>query len=156
MHLNTRMKTIKYFLLYMALAASDLHAASLALQAERFAGMSTRNFVGTAHGRLACAASVDVVVASATGYKFNTKSTAVMFKQLRTQKTWKQVSKPVAGAIVITPTGISKRRHGHVGIVGSDGRTIYSNSSKLRKFVANYDVGKWKKRFGKTYYFLHV
>jgi mannosyl-glycoprotein endo-beta-N-acetylglucosaminidase len=142
---------------YKAFGGSDVSGAgtppttqkvsysNLANAAEGNLGMDTTQDPGTSGGVLACADAVSRVLKSA-GYKLApTNSTVELYKELK-QGGWQEVNPNTPGAIVVSPSTGTK--HGHTGIVGSDGKTIYSNSSKDGKWEANYTTDSWSERFG--------
>lgn len=58
-----------------------------------------------------------------------------------------RVNEAIPECIVLSPTGTgNKGTVGHVGIVMSD-LTIASNDSRTGKFLKNYDLPSWKRRY---------
>jgi len=84
-------------------------------------------------------------------------STTRMYLALLGNKKWIEVSKPLAGDVVISPT--QGKRTGHVGIF-SYGDSILSNNSETGLFDAHWRLDAWKKYYGKkglpTYYFRRI
>jgi hypothetical protein len=68
----------------------------------------------------------------------------------------KEVAAPVAGQITVIITPSDSQGHGHVGFVGTDGQTVYSNSSSTGLFSQNYSVDSWTGRQSnsRTHYFV--
>ena len=127
-------------------------------KAKEFVGHDTSNVPGTENGNLACAWSVNEVVRlalgkpiSADGHGHNGLGTDGIFAVL--QKHHTQVTTPVPGAIIISPTPPNGSVHGHVGIVGQspsgsfDNTQIFSNSSSLRRFAQNRTIKSWMQRY---------
>jgi len=66
------------------------------------------------------------------------------------KKTYKTVTEPLPGDIIMSPTGTGKYGTiGHVGVVMGDG-TIASNDSRTGLFVKNYSMETWKRRYHET------
>jgi hypothetical protein len=128
-------------------------SVSLLEKAKQMDGTRSAKLKGTNGGRLACAAMV-VKVADEAGIEVpRTYSTRDMFYKLKEDPYWRQVRQPTPGAIVISPTGYSRKR-GHVGIIDEDGR-IWSNNSSHKRWDDHYDLPAWKNRWGNnTYYFV--
>ena len=73
--------------------------------------------------------------------------TATLFQYLIKSPEFQQVMVPESGDIIISPTGMGNgSMQGHVGIVGKNG-TIMSNSSATGKFMSNYTIDTWTKRY---------
>ena len=103
----------------------------------------------TNHGKLACAWAVNEVVREALGQTISADklSTIAIFEALSRQGKGIRIGdlnliKP--GAIIIAPT--QGNTHGHVGIVGENGR-VYSNDSSLKLFCQNYTIVRWTARY---------
>lgn len=98
---------------------------------------------------LACAETVNAIHKYAFWFEIGGgASTYQMYKALLSHKDFIKVDQPMAGDIVISPTGYGngKLSNGHVGIVGAND-TIMSNSSKTGTFESNYTLVSWKKRY---------
>lgn len=103
---------------------------------------------------LGCADAVNEVVYRAIGKEIGGGiSTYRMYEVLQDRKRFVQVSAPIAGDIVISPTGYrkfnSKIKNGHVGIVGEDKR-ILSNNSRTGEWDDYYTLDTWKARYVET------
>lgn len=116
-------------------------------------GLSSKNVAGTNNGRLGCAWAVNQVVTRALGKPVGgALSTASMFAVLKSRDIAVDKSNLEGGEIVISPT--TGNRVGHVGIVGPlaanvDATKIYSNSSSIGSFQANYTIASWATSFAK-------
>lgn len=108
--------------------------------------------VAPIHDELACAESVNNIVQRATGEPIGGgASTYLLYHALK--KGHKQILKPKAGDIIISPTGYGRRgTHGHVGIM-LDNKQIMSNNSKTGLWEQNYTTQKWFENYkiGKGY-----
>ena len=111
------------------------------------------------YGTLACAESVNFIATRAIGTPIGgLNSTAAMYIALCDTARFTRVSSPLAGDIVISPTGMSTTNaawHGHVGIAGEFG--IMSNNSENGLWQEEYTTDSWKQSFAArgfpTYYF---
>lgn len=110
-----------------------------------------------APNELGCADSVNNISELAEGKEIGGgTSTYLLYAALNGSPRYKKVTTPVMGAIVISPSGYSKKgaKNGHVGIVGKnlskdDGTLwIMSNDSFKGTWEANFTVASWKKYFG--------
>ncbi len=90
-------------------------------------------------------------------------STSALYDYLAKSLDWVEVTLPIPGDILISPTGMGGKNgitHGHTGIVGRQG-IVMSNNSYTGKFEANYTIATWTARY-KTkggypiYYFRNV
>jgi hypothetical protein len=118
----------------------------LASAAEANVGvLSTRSMPGTEGGSLGCAGGVCKIVHDEMGIALRpTLSTAELYTELR-DGGWKEVDPHTPGAVIVSPT--VGGTHGHTGIVGSDGNSIYSNSSATGNWEQNYTIDSWRARF---------
>ena len=96
-----------------------------------------------------CAESVNNVVFKAFGdYAGGDLSTARMY--LAIQNNWKfaQVTTPIKGDIIISPTGYGNGSmpNGHTGIMGDNGQ-IMSNNSDTGIWDIHYNLASWKARY---------
>lgn len=99
-------------------------------------------------GNLACVWAVDKIFEKAFGKRLTrTLATAVIDKELADGKgrLIKDEKKVRPGHIIISPTGTGKG-HGHIGILGRDGK-IYSNSSARARWEQNHTLDSWKKHY---------
>lgn len=111
---------------------------------------------------LGCATTVNEIVRRATGQPIGGgASTALMYSYLITDKRFTRTVDPIAGDIVISPTGTSTLgtgQHGHVGIVANYG--ILSNSSETGLLTENYTKETWQQVFHVAFkfpvYYFHV
>lgn len=129
-----------------AAAASETVDEKVRNAARDNVGLNSRNARGTNGGRLACAWAVNQVVNLALSAPIldgvQGLATANMVKVLRGKHV--KIPSPRAGAIIISPTVYwPKTIVGHVGIVGEDGYSVYSNSSSQAKWVKNFDIDRW-------------
>lgn len=97
-----------------------------------------------------CAEAVSYVLKNALGDVFPAQgfaSTNLLWQWLKTHFT--QVSEPIIGDVVISPTGTSAigSPHGHVGIIAKYG--ILSNSSDTGLFSELWTITKWNKYYNK-------
>ena len=73
--------------------------------------------------------------------------TATFYEYLRYSTYFYQVTIPETGDILVSPTGMGNGTiQGHTAIVGKNG-TLLSNDSYTGKFMANYTLDTWKKRY---------
>lgn len=111
---------------------------------------------------LGCARSLNRVAAKAFGDEIGGgDSTALLWQALKASPDFEEISHPVKGVIIISPTGTSRVHypHGHVGIVGIYG--VMSNDSESGRWTQNYSQAGWEHFFGDirgfpTYYFIPV
>lgn len=98
---------------------------------------------------VACAVSVNKVHQRAFGFPVGGgASTAELYQALAASSYFKPSDVPVAGCVVISPTGHGSKSqypHGHVGIVGKYG--ICSNDSSTGLFSENYTIDSWNRQF---------
>lgn len=78
-------------------------------------------------------------------------STTRLYEALKKSNRFIKVSRPdqaLRGDIIISPTGYGSGAipNGHVGIF-SDNFKIMSNDSKTGKWIENYDIHSWTKRY---------
>lgn len=111
------------------------------------------NKVAKVEKELGCAEAVNNIVRSFTGdYVGGGASSYLFYKAIKKDDRFIQVSKPVAGDIVISPTGYAKYRrikNGHLGVV-SDGEKIMSNNSKTGLWDEHISMSLWKYRYGRV------
>jgi hypothetical protein len=129
--------------------------SNLADAAEANVGrLNTVQDPGTNGGELACADAVTRIVRGQMHIDLpRTLSTATLHNELEdgASKGWYQkVPINTPGAIVVSPS--QGEIHGHTGIVGKDGKSIYSNSSKDGNWEKNYTTEGWQNRFGNNVY----
>lgn len=98
---------------------------------------------------LGCAEAVSFVLTKA-GYDLTPQGiagTADMYAWLKISAKFKEVTAPLPGDIIISPTGTSTLNspHGHVGIVAEYG--ILSNNSETGLFLEVFDLTKWNTYF---------
>lgn len=102
-----------------------------------------------ARDELGCAETVSEILIKA-GFKMPILvSTAKLNGWLSTHKEWLEVNTPIAGDVVISPTGqggLNGVLNGHTGIVGTLG-VIMSNSSATGRFEPNYSISSWNSRY---------
>lgn len=102
-----------------------------------------------ANDDVACAESVNSVVFKAFGdYAGGDLSTARMYSALKNNMKFAEVSSPIKGDIIISPTGYGNGQlsNGHVGIVG-DSYGIMSNNSANGIWDIHYTLTTWKARY---------
>lgn len=95
-----------------------------------------------------CADTVCVLLKKAGFGIGNFPLTTDMFKVLSRSPKWFRAYSPLAGDIIISPTGWGNGAisNGHVGIMGIDGK-IMSNTSSTGIFRENYTLISWNKRY---------
>lgn len=100
-----------------------------------------------------CAETVSNIIID-SGYIFpEILSTAELYKYLKNSPNWAPVGTPLAGDIIISPTGMGGKNgvlNGHTGIIMSnnkDGVVIASNNSWTGNFDENYTLASWKRRY---------
>lgn len=98
-----------------------------------------------------CAEAVSYVLKLAGVRGFPTTGiagTSVLYSWLKANAT--EVKTPVAGNIIISPTGMSSINspHGHVGIVANFG--VLSNDSDSGLFMEKYTLETWAQYFGEV------
>ena len=97
---------------------------------------------------LACAETVNEIHRRAFGVSIDEPgvSTTKLYHALIALKSmFVEVSVPLPGDIIISPTGYGgtrQIRHGHVGIVGENGE-IYSNDSDTGKLLKKWTIDRW-------------
>jgi len=114
---------------------------------------------------LACAESINGVYKACfggfIGIGAELTSTFALWKRLLADPRFTEVTEPLAGDIVISPTGTSHTGaglHGHTGIWGN--HDVMSNDSSTGKWTDNYTHQAWydvfQKRLGFPVYFFRV
>jgi hypothetical protein len=108
------------------------------------AAVASAGMISSVNGsaNLACAAAASKVL-NAAGYKVTSTGVNELVDQIE-KKGGYAVPAGTPGGVIYSPTGAS---HGHVGIMGPDGK-IYSNSSATGKFGPSYTPASWKRHFG--------
>lgn len=113
------------------------------------------SYLDLAPDELGCAETVSNVIARA-GYAIPIYlSTTDLYKHLRDSSGWAPVGTPLAGDVIISPTGYGGANgitHGHTGIV-MDNASIASNNSigpEFGRFTINYDLAGWRRRYAVT------
>lgn len=102
----------------------------------------------------ACAETVNEIHRNTFGDYISSRnilSTYWMYLDLQSRPDFKQVSHPLAGDIIISPTGYGKGS-GHVGIVGENGIVMSNNSFRDENgvkgvFDENYTVPSWNRKY---------
>ena len=102
---------------------------------------------------LACAAHLNQVFKKAFGREIGGNySTYRMYQVLRTDYRFQRVLTPLAGDIIISPTGYAGSGgvipNGHVGLCSDNGK-IMSNDSQSGLWTENYDMDSWRLRYVK-------
>lgn len=96
-----------------------------------------------------CAETVNAIVDAALGYPAGgSASTYLMYNVLKSSPRFEQVTTPLPGDIIISPTGYGTNPimpNGHVGIVGIYG--ILSNDSYNGLLEENYTLAMWKDHY---------
>jgi len=96
-----------------------------------------------------CAESVSLILNRAIGFPTIT-GTYTLNQRLQSDRRFAPTNTPRPGDIIISPTGMrlgpSKINNGHVGIVGNN-NSIMSNDSYTGKWMANYTIDTWRKRY---------
>lgn len=97
---------------------------------------------------LGCAETVNIIFKQAIGVEAGGEaSTQAMYTALQDTKRFTFITRcnALPGDIIISPTGLGKYPHGHVGIVAIYG--ILSNSSSDGRLHENYDIDTWTNYF---------
>lgn len=98
----------------------------------------------------ACAEVVNKIHETAFGEPIGGgPSTYWLYQTLKNHRSWVLVTNPLAGDIVLSPTGYGGRngiKNGHVGICDEDGK-IMSNNSFNGHWERNYDRWSWQYRY---------
>lgn len=93
-----------------------------------------------------CAESVTVILQKHINMPIIT-GTYTLFDYMNKSGNFARVDIPMAGNIVISPTGMGDgSMRGHVGIIGMND-VIMSNDSYSGKWMANYTVQAWRARY---------
>lgn len=96
-----------------------------------------------------CADSVSAVIQKVLPGFPTIVSTLSLYLYLKNDPRFREVSAPVPGAIIISPTGMSdtkKLANGHTGICG-EGNKIMSNNSYKGLWEQNYTTETWRARY---------
>ena len=96
-----------------------------------------------------CAEAVNQVFKKAFGVEVGGYlSTYRMYQALSDTSRFLKVFVPMAGDIIISPTGYGngRIRSGHVGIVGENGQ-VMSNTSDNGLWLVNYNLDSWYQRY---------
>src|SRR5262245_18227235 len=106
---------------------------------------------GPDHGNLACVWALRHVVYFELG-QWLTKTNGVdtLLEELKGCLGAPR-QQPEPGFIVVSATRRlqnDKVRHGHIGLISDDLKSIYSNSSRLSRWEQNYDLDGWREHFG--------
>jgi hypothetical protein len=105
---------------------------------------------------LGCADTVWNIIQKACGAKMPiTISTNLMYRRFKESPFYIKIDVPMEGDIIMSPTGFGNGflPNGHVGIVGRvdnndfNNTLVMSNSSSTGKFMQNFTIGSWKKRY---------
>lgn len=109
------------------------------------------NDVAPKENELGCAEAVNNINHIAFGdYVGGDISSYRMYLTIINNRKFVQVTSPLQGDIIISPTGFrtssSPIKHGHVGIVGAD-RSIYSNDSETGLWLKTYTIRSWIQRY---------
>lgn len=102
---------------------------------------------------LACAETVTTILKKAGAIDRIIAGTWTLERHLMQSKHWIPVLTPMAGDVVISATGTSKKGknapfRGHVAIYGMNG-VLMSNDSYSGLWQANYTILSWRNRYGK-------
>ena len=104
----------------------------------------------TAPDSLGCAETVSELIRRVIPTFPRYTGTASLKEALDKHPRFRKVTIPMPGTIIISPTDIHKPYPGHAGVFG-EGEKIMSNDSRpeyLGKFMQNYTLPSWKKRWG--------
>lgn len=105
-----------------------------------------------ADSEVACAESVTYLMRQIYPETPKWTGTYSLFEWLRKQPTWKQVTEPQPGDIIISPTGTGNGSiQGHTGIIMGNGLIASNNSSGVFKgmFTRNFTLETWNARYVK-------
>lgn len=121
--------------------------------------LSARTYIGTdaspgdfAPDELGCAESVNDIYKRTFGKMISTRyhlSTYWMYADLKASAEFARTEQPLAGDIIISPTGYTKRndvKNGHVGIVGENG-VVMSNNSVTGKWDEHWTIDSWRRYY---------
>jgi hypothetical protein len=100
---------------------------------------------------LSCAETLNAICQKAWGEPAGGGlSTYWLYFNLKNHRKFVQVTTPLAGDIVVAPTGLQRRKtaitNGHTGIVGLNNK-IMSSDSKTGLFVENYTLDTFNYRY---------
>ena len=98
-----------------------------------------------------CAETVNMIVELAIGRQIGGgASTRLMYESLKDTSRFLQVETPLAGDVIISPTGQGNGNilHGHCGIIGNFG--IMSNNSDNGLLQEKLTLDIWKYFYGRT------
>lgn len=132
---------------------ADFNRVHLFTVAESFIGVDASP-ADQADDNYGCADSMCGVLTKAfprnVGFPW-TVSTYTLWQSLRNSPKYIQVSNPLPGDILVSPTGTSAIlntpiKNGHTGIVGAVG-TIMSNNSLKGIWESNFTMDSWKARY---------
>ncbi len=98
---------------------------------------------------LGCAESVSTILATLFPPFQVILGTYALFLALRGAPEFVEVTNPLPGDVIISPTGLGGQggiAHGHTGIVGEN-RIVISNDSATGKWSSNYTLDSWRARY---------
>lgn len=94
-----------------------------------------------------CAESVTTILAECIPSFPIIVGTWTLYDHLNRSPNWVRVYDPQPGDVLVSPTGMGNGKiRGHTGILSERG-VIMSNDSYSGKWMANYTVESWKKRY---------
>lgn len=99
-----------------------------------------------ASDELGCAESVTNILNKTVGTPI-ILGTWTLNEHLKNSPEWELVTNPIAGDVVISPTGAGGRgKIGHTGIVGLN-NIIMSNNSWTGKWSTHYTIDTWRAKY---------
>lgn len=100
---------------------------------------------------LGCAESINTLLVRITGKGVgkNIYSTSSTYEGMEVDQRFRSIDKPVAGCLAIWPTGTGNWsvKNGHIGIVGEDLETLYSNNSVTGLFDSHLTLTGCRKLY---------
>lgn len=98
---------------------------------------------------VACADTITTLIRNVDKTFPLVSGTWTLYDILEHRKDWKRVTEPSPETLILSPTGMGgSSMIGHVGIFLKDG-VIASNDSTTGKFMVNYTLDSWTKRYKK-------
>lgn len=104
---------------------------------------------GNKYVDVGCVDELNAVANLALGFQIGGGySTYLLYQALQDKKRFMEVSRPIGGEIVVSPTGYGNGiiKNGHTGFYVGDNR-IMSNDSRDGKLKKNYTLKSWRERF---------
>lgn len=94
-----------------------------------------------------CADEVNAVLSLITGFAAGGgASTYLLYQALQDKKRFMEITNPIGGEVIISPTGYGRSKNGHTGFYTGDNK-IMSNDSKDGKLKKNFTLKSWKEKY---------